>query len=202
MPATARAQPAEDDRRCVAENVPVFLPPGVYKVSNLTLPDNTRITGVPGASRIVYTGDGHLFSAENARRIELSNIVIDGQNRWLGDDAGALVQFTGVDEVLIDNCEIRAAASMRCSWSAAAGGSSAAGSPAPGNPGIYAVESAGLSVTGNEVFDCGNGGILITAGRRRPTTASSAATGSTGSRPMTAAPARTATASTCFAPTT
>lgn len=93
-------------KQAARANVPVFLPPGTYRVSNLTLPDNTRITGVPGASRIVYTGEGHLFSAENVRRIELSNLVIDGGNRWLGDYAGGLLQFTGVDEVLIDNCEI------------------------------------------------------------------------------------------------
>ena len=44
------------------DNTPLFLPPGNYNISNLTLPDNTRITGVPGASRLVYSGDGHLMS--------------------------------------------------------------------------------------------------------------------------------------------
>src|SRR4051812_4775770 len=44
--------------KAARENVPVFLPAGTYRISNLTLPDNTRITGVPGATRIVYTGEG------------------------------------------------------------------------------------------------------------------------------------------------
>jgi uncharacterized secreted repeat protein (TIGR03808 family) len=144
-----------------AENVPVFLPPGVYRVSNLTLPDNTRITGVPGASRIVYTGDGHLFSARDVKRIELSNIVIDGQNRWLGDDAGALVQFTGVDEVRIDNCQISGSRKHGLQLERCGGRIERSRISGAGQSGIYAVESAGLSVTGNEVFDCGNGGILI-----------------------------------------
>jgi uncharacterized secreted repeat protein (TIGR03808 family) len=143
------------------ENVPVFLPPGIYKVSNLTLPENTRITGVPGASRIVYTGDGRLFAAENLKRIELSNIVIDGQNRWLGDDTGALLQFTGVDQVLIDNCEIGGSRKHALQLERCGGRIERSRISGAAQSGIYAVESAALSITGNEVFDCGNGGILV-----------------------------------------
>ncbi len=146
--------------QAAAENVPVFLPPGTYKVSNLVLPENTRITGVPGASRIVCTGDGHLFSAQNIRRVELSNIVIDGQNRWLGDYAGALLQFTGVDEVLIDNCEIGGSRKHAVQLERCGGRIERSRISGAGQSGIYAVESNGLSITGNEVFDCGNGGIL------------------------------------------
>ncbi len=147
--------------RAAAENVPVFLPPGTYKVSNLVLPDNTRIAGVPGASRIVYTGDGHLFSAENIKRVELSNIIIDGQNRWLGDYAGALLQFTGVDEVMIDNCEIGGSRKHGVQLERCGGRVERSRISGAGQSGIYAVESDALSITGNEVFDCGNGGILV-----------------------------------------
>ncbi len=166
-----KAAPEKGDRKSTslqkmidqasASNVPVFLPPGTYRVSNLTLPENTRITGVPGASRIVYTGDGALFRAENVKRIELSNIVIDGQNRWLGDDAGALLQFTGVDEVLIDNCEIGGSRKHALQLERCGGRIERSRISGAGQSGIYAVESAGLSITGNSVFDCGNGGILV-----------------------------------------
>ncbi|MDP9812532.1 putative secreted repeat protein (TIGR03808 family) [Rhizobium tibeticum] len=147
--------------QAAAENVPVFLPPGTYKVSNLVLPENTRITGVPGASRIVYTGDGHLFSAENIKRAELSDIVIDGQNRWLGDYAGALLQFTGVDEVLIDNCEIGGSRKHAVQLERCGGRIERSRISGAAQSGIYAVEANALSITGNEVFDCGNGGILV-----------------------------------------
>ena len=50
-----RAIPESGDRKtrnlqqmieqAARENMPVFLPPGTYRVSNLNLPDNTRITG-------------------------------------------------------------------------------------------------------------------------------------------------------------
>ncbi|RUW20379.1 glycosyl hydrolase family 28-related protein, partial [Mesorhizobium sp. M1E.F.Ca.ET.041.01.1.1] len=42
-------------------NAPVFLPPGTYLVSNLKLPARVRLSGVPGATRIVYGGSGHLM---------------------------------------------------------------------------------------------------------------------------------------------
>jgi uncharacterized secreted repeat protein (TIGR03808 family) len=116
---------------------------------------------VPGASRIVYSGDGRLFAAENLKRIELSNIVIDGQNRWLGDDTGALLQFAGVDQVLIDNCEIGGSRKHALQLERCGGRIERSRISGAAQSGIYAVESAALSITGNEVFDCGNGGILV-----------------------------------------
>ena len=83
---------------------PVMLPPGTYKVSNLILPDNTQLIGVAGATRLVYGGDGHMLTATNVRSIRISDITIDGANRWLGDDVSGLLQFAGVAEIAIDNC--------------------------------------------------------------------------------------------------
>ncbi|WP_051321169.1 TIGR03808 family TAT-translocated repetitive protein [Rhizobium mesoamericanum] len=164
-----KTTPGADDRvrlqkmidQAAAENVPVFLPPGTYRVSNLVLPENTRITGVPGASRIVYTGEGHLFSADNISRVELSNIAIDGQNRRLGDYAGALLQFTGIDKVMIDNCEIAGSRKHAVQLERCGGRIERSRISGAGQSGIYAVESDGLSITDNDVSDCGNGGILV-----------------------------------------
>ncbi len=45
-------------QRAAASNKPVFLPPGNYVVSNIKFPSNTRLMGVPGATRLVYSGAG------------------------------------------------------------------------------------------------------------------------------------------------
>src|SRR5690606_14644178 len=37
-------------KEAAAKQVPVFLPPGDYVVSNIDLPDNTRLTGIAGAT--------------------------------------------------------------------------------------------------------------------------------------------------------
>ncbi|MBB5045226.1 TIGR03808 family TAT-translocated repetitive protein [Shinella fusca] len=164
-------RPGADDRKSKAfsrllreaagKNMPVFLPPGDYTVSNVTLPDNTRLTGVAGATRILYGGDGHLFAADGAKRIELSNLVIDGANRWLDDTVQGLVAMSGIAEVVIENCEIKGAGKTalfleRCGGLITRNRISGAAEHA-----LYAVESRDLSVCANHVFDCGDGGILV-----------------------------------------
>lgn len=144
-----------------AKNMPVFLPPGDYVISNLTLPDNTRLTGVPGATRIVYGGDGHLFAADGATRIELANLVIDGANRWLDDTVQGLLNVSAVADVTIENCEIQGSAKSAIYMERSGGRIERSRISGAADHAIHAVESQTLSVTGNHVFDCGNGGILI-----------------------------------------
>jgi uncharacterized secreted repeat protein (TIGR03808 family) len=164
-------RPGADDRKskafetllkqAAAKNTPVFLPPGDYVISNITLPDNTRITGVAGATRIVYGGDGHLFAADGLSRVEFSNLVIDGANRWLDDTVQGLVHLSNAANVTIENCEIQGSSKSAVSLERCGGRIERNRLSGAGEHALYAVESHDLSVTGNHVFDCGNGGILI-----------------------------------------
>lgn len=164
-------RPGADDRKskafeklledAAAKNMPVFLPPGDYAISNITLPDNTRLTGVPGATRIVYGGGGHLFAADGVSRIELANLVIDGANRWLGDTVEGLIHLSNVANVVIENCEIQGSSKTAVSLERSGGRIERNRLSGAADYALYAVESHDLSVTGNQVFDCGNGGILI-----------------------------------------
>ena len=164
-------RPGADDRKsqafarllkdAAARNTPVFLPPGDYVVSNVPLPDNTRLTGVAGATRIVYGGGGHLFAAEGAGRIELSNLVIDGANRWLDDTVEGLVHLGGVATVTIENCEVQGSSKSAVYLERSGGRIERNRLSGAADYALYAVESRELAVTGNRVVDCGNGGILI-----------------------------------------
>jgi uncharacterized secreted repeat protein (TIGR03808 family) len=138
----------------------LFLPPGNYHVSNLDLPDETRIVGVPGASRLVYGGDGHLGMAENVRRIELNGLVIDGAHRRLADYCKAILHLTHVDMVHIDNCEITGSGKFGL-WLENCGGRISDNQiSGASEAGIYVVQSRAMTITGNIVSRCGNGGIL------------------------------------------
>ena len=143
------------------KNMPVFLPPGDYTISNVTLPDRTRIAGVPGATRILYGGDGHLFAADGLARVELANLVIDGGNRWLADTVEGLVHLRDVAQVTIENCEIQGSSKSAVSLERCGGRIERNRLSGAADHALYAVESRDLSVAGNHVFDCGNGGILI-----------------------------------------
>lgn len=144
-----------------AKQMPVFLPPGDYVVSNIDLPDNTRLTGVAGATRILYGGDGYLFACQGAGSIVLEDLVIDGNNRWLDDTVEGLVHLAAASDVRIENCEIKGSSKSalhleRCGGRIEKNRISGAAEHA-----IHAIESTGLSIAANTVLDCADGGILV-----------------------------------------
>jgi uncharacterized secreted repeat protein (TIGR03808 family) len=140
---------------------PVFLPAGTYEVANLELRDGSRIVGVPGLTRLVYRGDGHLIAAQDIGRVSLSGITFDGANRWLADYTEGLLSFRSVNEAAVENCEI--VGSRKCGVYLARCGGRIDGSRITGaaEAGVWAIEGKGFSIRDNEVFDCGNGGILV-----------------------------------------
>jgi uncharacterized secreted repeat protein (TIGR03808 family) len=142
-------------------DMPVFLPPGTYVVSNLSLPGRVRLSGVPGATRIVYGGDGHLFMAEQADHIEFSGLVFDGTNRTMGDYAQGLLDLRRVAHLVIDNCQITGSGKNGLALEHATGRVERSEISGAADAGIYSVEAGGLAITGNTVSDCANGGILV-----------------------------------------
>lgn len=142
-------------------DMPVFLPPGVYVVSNLNLPRSVRLTGVPGASRIVYGGDGHLFLAERTELLHLEGVMIDGANRWIGEQAQGLIDARAVAQLVIEDCRIIGSGKNGIALERCTGRVERSGITGAADAGIFSVEGAGLQISGNTVADCGNGGILV-----------------------------------------
>jgi len=142
-------------------DMPVFLPPGTYVVSNLNLPRSVRLSGVSGATRIVYGGDGHLFLAEKTELLHLDGLLIDGANRWIGEQAQGLVDARGVSQLIIDNCRILGSGKNGVALERVAGRVDRCEISGAADAGLYSVEGAGLQVIGNTVSACGNGGILV-----------------------------------------
>lgn len=147
--------------RASAERKPVFLPPGAYAVSNINLPEFVHLSGVPGATRLVYGGAGHFMMADNAESIRLSGMTIDGANRWLDDYAQATVQVSRTGSVFIDDCDIAGSRKHAVMFEACGGSVTRSRISGAALAAIYSVESLGLRVADNEILDCANGGILI-----------------------------------------
>lgn len=147
--------------RAAAVGQPVFLPAGTYEVANLELRDGSRISGVPGLTRLVYRGDGHLIAAQDVRGVSLSGITFDGANRWLTDYTEGLLAFRSVGDVTIDDCAI--VGSRKCGIYLARSGGRIENCRITGSAeaGIWAIEGKAFTLRDNEIFDCGNGGILV-----------------------------------------
>lgn len=144
-----------------ARNTPIFLPPGTYQLSNIELPDNVRLQGVRGATRLVYAGDGSFLKAEGSKYVSLSGLTIDGANRWIADDQPALLTFRDVSNLTIDNCEILGAGKFGI-WAEGSSGSIRVNTiSGAAESAIYAIDNRNFEIRENRISDCGNGGILV-----------------------------------------
>jgi uncharacterized secreted repeat protein (TIGR03808 family) len=99
-----RARPRAIDEAARAQ-VPLALPPGVYRTGMLRLSSGTQLVGVRGATKLVFTGGASMFSGEGASSIGLANITLDGGGIPLPTRRG-LVHCAGGRDIRITDCEI------------------------------------------------------------------------------------------------
>ena len=85
--------------------VPLVLPPGVYRTSMLRLSTGTQLIGVRGATKLLFTGGASMFQGEGAGSLTLSNISLDGGGIPLPARRG-LVHCLGGRDIRILDCEI------------------------------------------------------------------------------------------------
>jgi uncharacterized secreted repeat protein (TIGR03808 family) len=85
--------------------IPLALPPGVYRTGMLRLSNGTQLIGVRGATKLVFTGGASMLYGEGANSIGLTNISLDGAGIKLPDRRGLVHCLSGRDIRIID-CEI------------------------------------------------------------------------------------------------
>jgi uncharacterized secreted repeat protein (TIGR03808 family) len=85
--------------------VPLALPPGVYRTGLLRLSSGTQLIGVRGGTKLVFTGGTSMFSGEGASSIGLTNITLDGGSIPLPARRGLVHCLAGRD-IRITECEI------------------------------------------------------------------------------------------------
>ena len=87
--------------------VPLSLPPGVYRTGLLRLQNGTQLVGVRGATKFVFNGGASMLQSEGAGGIGLSGITFDGGGIPLPTRRG-LVHCIGGRDIRITDCEITA----------------------------------------------------------------------------------------------
>jgi len=141
--------------------IPVFLPAGVYVVSNIKLPDGAIVAGVPGRTQLVYGGDGHFLSGQALQQVRLSGLVVDGANRWTGAGTDGLVDLRGVTEATLEDLTIRGAGRDGIHLERCGGRVADCAISGAARFGLFAVESSGLTIRDNRIEACANGGIIV-----------------------------------------
>ncbi|RST85201.1 TIGR03808 family TAT-translocated repetitive protein, partial [Aquibium carbonis] len=142
-------------------DAPVALPAGTFVVSNVVLPRRLVLSGVSGATRLVYGGGGHLLACDGAEHIELTGLVLDGADRRLAEGVQATLDLRGVARLVVDGCTFIGSGRSAVSLAGCGGRVTRSTISGAANVGLYSVDATGLEIAGNTVTDCGNGGILV-----------------------------------------
>jgi uncharacterized secreted repeat protein (TIGR03808 family) len=85
--------------------VPLSLPPGVYRTGMLRLSSGSQLIGVRGATKLVFTGGASMLQGEGASSVGLSNLTLDGGGIKLPTRRGLVHCLMGRD-IRITDCEI------------------------------------------------------------------------------------------------
>ncbi len=142
-------------------NRQVFLPAGSYAVSNIKLPPRTRLAGVPGATRLVYSGGGTMFTGERAEIVQLTGLTFDGGDAALDTYVPGIIHLADCRNVDISGCTVLGSARSGVALDRFEGRVRGNTIRTARDAAIRAIESTAMSITDNAIADCGNAGILV-----------------------------------------
>ena len=148
--------------RAAAAGAVLHLPTGVFHCGTLGLPSGARISGVPGGTRLVYSGAGAFIVASKAGGISLEGLVIDGASQPLDSSlADGLITFADCMDVslrglVITGGLVNGISLQRCSGTVANCTIAECGAT-----GLFSIDAHDFAITGNRVTRIGNNGIQV-----------------------------------------
>jgi uncharacterized secreted repeat protein (TIGR03808 family) len=140
--------------------VPLALPPGVYRTGMLRLSSGTQLLGVRGATKLVFNGGASMLQSEGANSIGLSGLTFDGGNIPLPTRRG-LVHCIGGRDVRITDCEIAGSGGSGIWLEQVSGDISGNIFTAITTTAVVSFDALGLIVSRNTILGTNDNGIEI-----------------------------------------
>ena len=140
--------------------VPLALPPGVYRTGMLRLSSGSQLIGVRGATKLVFTGGASLLQGEGASSIGLANITLDGAGIKLPTRRGLVHCLMGRD-IRITDCEIANSGGNGIWFENVSGDVSGNILTSIAVTGITSFDAQGLLVSRNTILGTNDNGIEI-----------------------------------------
>jgi uncharacterized secreted repeat protein (TIGR03808 family) len=140
--------------------VPLAIPPGVYRTGQLRLPNGSKLVGVRGATRLAFTGGPSMMTSEGVSSLTLEGLVLDGGGIALPARRG-LVHCLGGRDLRIRDCEIVASGGNGIWLENVAGDISGNIISKIAVTAITSFDAQGLIVTRNTIQDTNDNGIEI-----------------------------------------
>ena len=155
---TRALQRAIDD--AARAQVPLALPPGIYRTGMLRLQSGTQLTGVRGATKLVFNGGASMLQGEGANSIGLTGITLDGNGIALPARRG-LVHCIGGRDIRIADCEITGSGGNGVWFEQVSGEVSGNIITHTASTAIVSFDAGGLMVSRNTIVDTSDNGIEI-----------------------------------------
>ncbi|WLA63008.1 TIGR03808 family TAT-translocated repetitive protein [Bradyrhizobium diazoefficiens] len=140
--------------------MPLALPPGVYRSGLLRLPNGTQLIGVRGATKFVFTGGPSAIQSDGADAIGLSGITFDGGGIPLPTRRG-LIHVLGGRDVRITDCEITGSGGSGIWLEQISGDISGNIFTSIAVTAVVSFDAKGLSVARNTIIGTNDNGIEI-----------------------------------------
>jgi uncharacterized secreted repeat protein (TIGR03808 family) len=140
--------------------VPLALPPGIYRTGLLRLSSGTQLIGVRGATKLVFTGGASMLLGEGANSAGLTGITLDGGGIRLPDRRG-LVHCLGGRDIRIIDCEITGSGGNGIWFENVSGDISGNILTNIAVTGITSFDAQGLMVSRNTILGTNDNGIEI-----------------------------------------
>jgi uncharacterized secreted repeat protein (TIGR03808 family) len=140
--------------------VPLALPPGVYRTGMLRLQSGTQLVGVRSATKLVFNGGASMLQGEGAGSVGLTNITLDGGGIPLPTRRG-LVHCIGGRDIRIIDCEIIGSGGNGIWLENVSGDISGNIITATATTAILSFDAQGLLVSRNTIVGTNDNGIEI-----------------------------------------
>ncbi|WP_441234878.1 TIGR03808 family TAT-translocated repetitive protein [Bradyrhizobium sp. 930_D9_N1_4] len=140
--------------------MPLALPPGVYRTGLLRLPNGSQLIGVRGATKFVFTGGAAMVQSDGSNSIGLTGITFDGGGIPLPVRRG-LVHVLGGRDVRITDCEITGSGGSGIWLEQVAGDISGNIFTNIAVTAVVSFDARGLSVSRNTIIGTNDNGIEI-----------------------------------------
>lgn len=140
--------------------MPLALPPGVYRSGLLRLPNGSQLIGVRGATKLVFTGGASMIQSDGSDAIGLTGITFDGGNIPLPARRG-LIHVLGGRDVRMADCEITKSGGSGIWLEQVAGDVSGNIFTNIALTAVVSFDARGLSVSRNTIIGTNDNGIEI-----------------------------------------
>jgi uncharacterized secreted repeat protein (TIGR03808 family) len=147
--------------RASAEGRPLFLPPGTYYAQNLQVPSYLIVQGIPGKTILAAAGAAPVARVVGSAHVRFDSITFTSGNGGPEGAQAGLLEIEASDHVALADCSFSGGKANGVVIHDAAAEIDACDFLGHGLAAIFSLDSRGLTVSGNRVAGCGNGGILV-----------------------------------------